>query len=157
PRWSSDGTNLAFYSNRSGKYEIWSMAPDGGKQQQITDAKDASTLYPSWSPDGNRMLYVDLTLKHSVWVIDAKKAWKARTPDVLSHPPGPPNTNFPPPAWSAESRKIAGYSPNALLVYDFDTRTYQRVTEMTTNSAATWLADGRIVYQHSGRLMIVDP
>ncbi|MGF7473866.1 hypothetical protein WFJ45_24395, partial [Salmonella enterica subsp. enterica serovar Minnesota] len=31
PRWSPDGSRIAFYSNRSGKYEIWTVKPDGSE------------------------------------------------------------------------------------------------------------------------------
>src|SRR5262245_43913920 len=46
--WSPDGTRLAFLSNRSGSYQVWSMsASTGGGLTQVTHVEDAEA--PSWS------------------------------------------------------------------------------------------------------------
>jgi TolB protein len=36
PAWSSDGTEIAFYSERVGNAEIYTMEADGTKQHRIT-------------------------------------------------------------------------------------------------------------------------
>ncbi|MEO6223426.1 MAG: protein kinase, partial [Vicinamibacterales bacterium] len=51
-RWSPDGRRIAFYSDRTGKYEIWVVNRDGGGLQQLTHSPGAH--YPVWSPDGLR-------------------------------------------------------------------------------------------------------
>ena len=38
PRWSPDGTRIAFYSDRSGRYETWAIRPDGSGIEQLTKA-----------------------------------------------------------------------------------------------------------------------
>ena len=46
--WSPDGTRLAFLSNRSGPYQVWSMsASTGGGLAQVTHVDDAEA--PVWS------------------------------------------------------------------------------------------------------------
>jgi Tol biopolymer transport system component len=161
PRWSPDGTRLAFYSNRSGKYEIWTIAPDGGTLQQVTNAPEYSTLYPSWSPNGERMAFVDLSLKHTVVVFDPRQPWASQKPEVLPPPPGPPNSNFSGMGWSADGRRLAGAvnsGGGGLHVYNFDTRTYDRVADSTSgNGLLQWLPDGRILYASQGALWLVDP
>ena len=52
PRWSPDGRRLLFASNRSGKYEAWTIRPDGSGLTQLTKLPDQPVLYPFWSPDG---------------------------------------------------------------------------------------------------------
>lgn len=37
PRWSDDGRTIFFLSSRSGKTQVWSIAPDGGEARQVTD------------------------------------------------------------------------------------------------------------------------
>jgi TolB protein len=46
--WSPDGTRLAFLSNRSGRYQVWSMnASTGGGLTQVTHVEDAEA--PVWA------------------------------------------------------------------------------------------------------------
>lgn len=52
PRWSPDGTALAFVSERSGWNELWTVRPDGSGMRQLTHAgRDVGE--PVWSPDGS--------------------------------------------------------------------------------------------------------
>jgi serine/threonine protein kinase len=61
PVWSPDGREAAFYSNRSGRYEIWTVDRDGSnlRQRTATGGKgrfQGSTFFPIWSPDGRSMV-----------------------------------------------------------------------------------------------------
>ncbi len=60
PVWSPDGRQVAFYSNRSGRYEIWTVDRDGSnlRQRSAVTGKGviASTYFPIWSPDGRSMI-----------------------------------------------------------------------------------------------------
>ncbi len=56
PRWSPDGSRLAFSSNRTGRYEIWAVAADGSDPRQVTDGPGDKT-WPAWSPDGACILF----------------------------------------------------------------------------------------------------
>ena len=53
PRFSPDGTKIAFTSDRGGGDNIWIMNLDGSGKRQLT--KESFTLLnnPTWSPDGN--------------------------------------------------------------------------------------------------------
>lgn len=54
PRWSPDGSLLAFLSQRSGWNEVWLIRPDGEGLRRLTDlGRDAAHL--AWSPDGTRL------------------------------------------------------------------------------------------------------
>lgn len=57
PRWSPDGTRLAFLSNRNETNQIFVMPADGGEASQVTDGPNAVTEF-SWAPDGTTLLFV---------------------------------------------------------------------------------------------------
>ena len=82
PRWSPDGKQLAFFSNRSGKSEIWTIHQDGSGLRQITFTPGkAGAILPVWSPDGTHLAY--LVTNDTPHVIDLRKAWTDQSPQVL--------------------------------------------------------------------------
>src|SRR5207245_8737208 len=57
PRWSPDGTRIAFMSNRSGEWQIWTIKPDGSDLRQVTEEPaPGGAVGPVWSPDGARLI-----------------------------------------------------------------------------------------------------
>ena len=52
PRWSSDGSMIAFYTLDS--REIFVIPAEGGEMEKI-----ASGISPRWSPDGQKLLFLD--------------------------------------------------------------------------------------------------
>jgi Tol biopolymer transport system component/DNA-binding winged helix-turn-helix (wHTH) protein len=57
PRYSPDGTKIAFESTRSGSPEIWVCDADGSHLVQLTSFGGPLTGTPSWSPDGKRIVF----------------------------------------------------------------------------------------------------
>jgi Tol biopolymer transport system component len=57
PRFSPDGSRIAFVSFRSGGPEIWVAGRDGSGLQQITSLGAAGFLVGGWSPDGARIAF----------------------------------------------------------------------------------------------------
>jgi len=51
PAWSPDGNWIAFYSNRSGAYEIWAVRSDGTDLTQLT-TEGGNLTTPRWTPLG---------------------------------------------------------------------------------------------------------
>lgn len=64
PRWSPDGTQVAYTSGRNGVNEVYVAALDGG-ERRLTHTRAAPPGVPhvgsqmgAWSPDGSRIAYV---------------------------------------------------------------------------------------------------
>lgn len=75
PRWSPDGRQIAFSSDRSGSFNIWIMTSGGQNPVQITLDPGAVNWDPTWSPDGTRLAYVhkeSLQSPGDIWVIYVK-------------------------------------------------------------------------------------
>lgn len=58
PRWSPDGKQIAFLSDRSGAKNLWVMSVDGRDTTQLSKATDDLFVSPEWTPDGK---YVAVT------------------------------------------------------------------------------------------------
>lgn len=56
PRFSPDGSKLAFVSNRSGTNQIWLLHTQGGEARQLTSFKHGATN-PEWSKDGRSLFF----------------------------------------------------------------------------------------------------
>lgn len=56
PRWSPDGSALAFVSDRGDKNQLFVAPLDGGEARQVTHAR-WGVAQPAWSPDGKRIAY----------------------------------------------------------------------------------------------------
>jgi Tol biopolymer transport system component len=172
PRWSPDGRRIAFYSNRSGSYEIWSVSPDGSRLEQLTDTPDRNLRYPIWSPDGTRMAFSNP--RSSGTLFDPRKPWQEQTPEPLPLYPQQ-GSDFVPMDWSPDGRWLVGYIQSAsgiragIAVYSLETGAYQPLTDFGLNPV--WLADSRRVlfqaqspyrsreqhnYQQDYKLYVVD-
>lgn len=52
PRFSPDGTTIAFSSDRGGLWNVWVAGRDGSKARQVSREKRWFVNSPAWSPDG---------------------------------------------------------------------------------------------------------
>ncbi len=72
--WSPDGKWIAYFSDASGEYELYTMKPDGsGEPVKLTSLGAGYRHTPKWSPDSKKIAWTDQTL--TLWYIDiASKA-----------------------------------------------------------------------------------
>jgi serine/threonine protein kinase len=161
PRWSPDGQRIAFHSNRNGRFNIWSIHPDGSSLEPITDA--AYAILPVWSPDGSRMAATDLN-RGMVYVFDPRVPWKHQTPQTL--PPNPSGRTFLVTSWSPDGTRLAGMlmPPNkgGIVTYHLTSGAYQLLTrisgfETTTGPNPQWLNDNdHLLYSWQSKLFLVN-
>lgn len=64
PSWSPDGKTIAYWSDRSGEYELWTMAPGvPASAKKITDYGAGFRYTLFWSPDSKKLAFIDKAAK----------------------------------------------------------------------------------------------
>ena len=105
PMLSPDGTRIAFFSSRSGEFELWVGDPDGSNAVQLTSL-NAIPGWARWSPDGATLTFHSDPEGHpDVLTIPAAGG----RPKVLM--PGPVGGGYP--SFSRDGRWVYFAGPNA--------------------------------------------
>jgi len=75
PSWSPDGKWVAYFSDRSGEYELTLIQSDGkGEEEQLTKGSDRYLMNIGWSPDSKMLTYQDKTGALYLYDIDSGKS-----------------------------------------------------------------------------------
>ena len=72
PGVSRDGKAIAFVSDRSGVYAIWTMNADGSGLREVARHQGLTTGFPRFSPDGRQLVYMTLDESRRG---DARQLW----------------------------------------------------------------------------------
>jgi serine/threonine protein kinase len=158
PQWSPDGKEIAFYSNRSGSYQIWAIKADGSGLRAITDVANKTCNYPVWSPDGKQMAFE--CTGHTYIVDLGPVTIKDISANML---PMMPNGHWMRPhSWSPDGRKISGTDAEEVgvgpaVIYDVEEKKFEILPGPP--AVARWLSDSRHLLQGAfgGRLNLLEP
>jgi TolB protein len=129
PNLSPDGRRVAFVSNRSGTFRLWTMDSTGASQVALATGSESyiPEAAPAWSPDGTQIAFTSVrTGLSQVFVVSSAGG----TPVQLSHEM---NGAFNP-AWSADGTTI-------YFVSVVGAPSLHAVT-VATNKTSDWVYDG---------------
>jgi tricorn protease len=120
PTWSPDGKTLAYFSDRSGEYELTLRPADGsGAEEQVTHLGPGFRYTPVWSPDSKKIAFIDQTM--TIWLFDRDTKKVTKVDQALYFYEGALESFQP--TWSADSRWL-GYARDlesrhrAVFLYD---------------------------------------
>jgi Tol biopolymer transport system component len=135
--WSRDGSRIAYTRCRA-SCDIYVINADGSGTRRLTYGEHPGDVGPTWSPDGRRIAFADLT---GLFVIDADGGDWQRLTD------GPADDSNP--AWSPAGPAIAfdgsrGLFNGDIYVVNADGEGLSNVTEsLPLDSNPSWSPDGR--------------
>jgi len=104
PAWSPDGKTVAYWSDRSGEYEIHLQPAMGGEDRQLTRRGKGFGYTLAWSPDGKTLAFINE--KNEICVADARSGEikvAGQTRWHITHP----GRYYYKISWSPDSRWIA--------------------------------------------------
>jgi Tol biopolymer transport system component len=145
PRWSPDGTQIAYFHVQAGQpYRIFLISAGGGTPQQVMLSEMEHQLDPTWSPDGKQITVGGAPTASSGKIVLRIVDLNSRQVSTI-----PGSENLYSPRWSPEGRHLAALSADSkkLLLYNFKT---QKWTDWINETGAigfpAWSRDGRYVY-----------
>jgi Tol biopolymer transport system component len=121
PVWFPDG-RILFSSDRSGKYEAWSIRTDGGDLRRLTAIPDQHVVHPISSPDGRRLAFA-LGYRGAFWV-DLTAPLERRTPRAFL----PSGEALFPYCWSPDGTRLVGAGNAGLVLVSLPEGRARRLT-----------------------------
>ncbi len=148
PAWSPDGKSIAYLSDKSGEYELYTRPQMGGEETRITTGGGVYRFGPVWSPDSKKLLYWDKL--HKLWYVSVedKKPILVDTADYADITDG---------SWSPDSLWLA-YSKthrrgsNDVFLYSLGTKKISQLSAGFYNETnPVFDANGKYLYFISTR------
>jgi tricorn protease len=146
PAWSPDGKKIAYWSDRSGEYELTLL--ENGKERKLTSLGAGFRYNLFWSPDSKKIAFVDKAMKIQVYDLPTStltfidKQLRATQDD---------HENFtarwsPDSRWITYARDLDNYHL-AVFLYDTQTKKLTQVTSGYYNAySPVFDAEGKYIF-----------
>ncbi|HEV3224839.1 MAG TPA: PDZ domain-containing protein [Puia sp.] len=131
PSWSPDGKSIAFWSDRSGEYELYVSKGDDLNNLKKLSSYGAGFRYVLfWSPDSKKIAFIDKAMR--IWIYSLESGKTIEVDKALRFTEG--NLESFSCSWSSDSRWLTyardmGNYHNAVFLYDFQNKSLKQVTD----------------------------
>ncbi|BDU68459.1 tricorn protease [Geothrix oryzae] len=154
PALSPDGKQVAYFSDRSGEYELCVRPADGsGAERQVTHMGPGFRYRITWSPDGKRVVFADQAMRINLCDLDTGKVQQVDKGLFMFEGP---LDDFRA-TWSPDSRWFAyprdtGNRNSVMALYDTKTGKRHEVTSPFFNAGdAAFDPEGNYLFLTSGQ------
>ena len=154
PAWSPDGKSVAYWSDRSGEYELTIMDLEKpGEEKTLTAYGPGFRYQLFWSPDSKKIAFIDKAME--IFVYDLAAAKTFRVDEGLYFFQGGLD-NFTA-SWSSDSRWLAyardlDTRGSAIFLYDMKENKARQVTSgYYSDSSPVFDPDGKYLYFMTNR------
>jgi len=150
PTFSPDKKHVAWFSDETGEYQLYTAAADGsGEAEKVTDLPPSYYFPPVWSPDSEWIAFWEKSGKLYLYNVESKTA------EVIEEQLGPGATSL---SWSHDSnwltwaRSTTLRGPNQIFLYEMAAQEKHQVTDtMFTITWPTFDREGKFLYFASNR------
>jgi tricorn protease len=156
PAWSPDGKNIAFWSDKTGEYELVMRAADGsGEERTLTSMGPGYRYQPFWSPDSKKIAFIDNAQIIRVYDLDSGRMTEVDRGLTWLHGA---LQGFEV-SWSSDSRWIAhsrDLETGNGAIFLFDTKENQRhqvTSGYYSDFGPAFDPDGKYLYYFSNRTL----
>jgi Tol biopolymer transport system component len=141
PRWSPDGSRVAYVSIQQGRlWKVFLVSAQGGAPEELLPS-DEGEADPVWSPDGKKLAFGrrGLTPGGGIYLTDLS----TRQMTLL-----PGSENIYSPRWSPDGNYLAGLKSDssALMLFDFKAQKWSEWIKEPSLGFPNWSPDGKYVY-----------
>ncbi len=154
PAWSPDGKLLAYFSDRSGEYELTVRPADGtGEEQTLTQLGVGYRYHIYWSPDSKKVVFIDQAMRVMLHDLDKKETKEIARQFWLYQG----NLNNYKVNWSKDSRWVAFPQDlenrhTAVVIYDTkEKKAHQVSSGYYDDDEPVFDPEGKYLYYKSGR------
>ena len=155
PAWSPDGKWIAYFSDRTGEYELTLRPADGKGGEQVQTQLGAGWRYsPQWSPDAKKIVFIDNAMRVHLHDVATKQTAEIDKAQSFYHGELERFRVM----WSADSRWIAyardlENDQTAIVLYDTQEKKRQQVTSgFFDDDLPVFDPDGKYLYYRSRRI-----
>ena len=154
PAWSPDGKWIAYFTDRSGEYELTLAAADGsGEERKLTSMGAGFRYQIHWAPDSNKVVFIDQAMR--IWLFDIEADELTEIDRGLYMFQGDlAGFNA---CWSADSRWVTyarGVDSRNRAVFIYDTTNgerHQATSGFYSDFAPVFDPEGKYLYFYSNR------
>ncbi len=148
PAWSPDGKYIAYWSDKSGEYELTIRdLTQGASETKLTSMGAGFRYNIFWSPDSKKMVWVDQTMTFNMYNMETKE-WNKIDQDGRLFEGGLRSWY---PSWSADSKWLAyekGQENGNTAIYIYNTQ-----TKINTKATSGFYADRNPTFDPDGKYL----
>ncbi len=157
PAWSPNGKTVAYWSDKSGEYELYLQDGKGEKEaKKLTNRKKGFGYTPYWSPDSKKIAFIDET--NTIFIIDAETGEVSEAGNTRWNIGHGSRYGYPI-SWSPDSKWIAftkglDNSNGAVFVFNIEEEESQQVTSgFYDDNFPVFSTDGKYLFYLTKRNM----
>jgi tricorn protease len=153
--WSPDGKTVAYWSDKSGEYELTVRSADGtGEERKLTSMGKGFRYAPHWSPDSKKVAFADQNMRYYIYDLGANRLTRIDSSSVWIGHGGLQGMSF---NWSSDSRWLTYARPvtssnTAIFLYDTkDGSLHQATSGYFSDVQPVFDPEGKYLYYQSNR------